>query len=277
MPTATLHGIDVHFERRGSGPRLLLLNGSGATLETSALLLAPFAEAFDLLAHDQRGLGRTAVPPGPSTMADYAADALALLDHVGWDRCAVVGVSFGGMVAQELAVTAPERVERLALLCTSPGGAGGSSYPLHELHDLPTAERTAIGTLILDTRFTDEWLDEHPRDRVIADAMAARSASGTGGGADAEARRGVLQQLEARRHHDVWDRLPRIGCPTLVAGGRYDGIAPPSNSEAIAGRIPGAELRLYEGGHAFLFQDRAALGDVLAFLGEGAVRPTRPA
>ena len=78
-------------------------------------------------------------------MADYAADALALLDHVGWDRARVVGVSFGGMVAQELAVTAPERVERLALLCTSPGGAGGASYPLHELAALPEAERAAQG------------------------------------------------------------------------------------------------------------------------------------
>ncbi len=70
-------------------------------------------------------------------MADYAADALALLDAVGWDTCRVVGVSFGGMVAQELAVTAPERVERLALCCTSPGGVGGASYPLQELAALP--------------------------------------------------------------------------------------------------------------------------------------------
>ena len=76
-------------------------------------------------------------------MADYAADAAALLDHVGWDTCRVVGVSFGGMVAQELAVTSPERVERLALLCTSPGGASGASYPLHELAALPTDERVA--------------------------------------------------------------------------------------------------------------------------------------
>ena len=83
-----------------------------------------FAKRFDVVAHDQRGLGRTEIPPTPYTMADYAADAMALVDHVGWDRCRVVGISFGGMVAQEIAVTWPERVERLALLCTSPGGAG---------------------------------------------------------------------------------------------------------------------------------------------------------
>ena len=78
-------------------------------------MLDPFTERFDVVAHDQRGLGKTSIPPGPYEMADYAADAAALLDHVGWDSCRVVGMSFGGMVAQEFAVTWPERVERLAL------------------------------------------------------------------------------------------------------------------------------------------------------------------
>ncbi|HEY4376010.1 MAG TPA: alpha/beta fold hydrolase, partial [Acidimicrobiales bacterium] len=127
MPTALINGIDVYYERSGDGPPLLFLNGSGATLATSKMILRPFAAAFDVAAHDQRGLGRTAIPPGPYAMADYAADALGLLDHLGWESCRVVGISFGGMVAQELAVTVPERIERLVLLCTSPGGIGGSS------------------------------------------------------------------------------------------------------------------------------------------------------
>ncbi len=110
MPTATINGIDVYYERAGSGSPLLFFNGSGATLESSAPLIARFRRNFDVVAHDQRGLGRTSIPVGPYTMADYAADAAALLDDVGWDRCAVVGVSFGGMVAQEFAVTWPRRV-----------------------------------------------------------------------------------------------------------------------------------------------------------------------
>src|SRR5690242_11326425 len=109
-------------------------------------------------------------------MADYAADAAALLDEIGWERARLVGVSFGGMVAQELAVTAPERVERLALLCTSPGGAGGASYPLHDLAALPEAERARVALGLLDTRFTEEWLAEHPSDRALAEMMAARRA-----------------------------------------------------------------------------------------------------
>src|SRR5215475_7324379 len=127
MPTAHLNGIDVYFEREGSGRPLLYLNGSGATLDGSALFIDPFRKAADTVAADQRGLGNTEIPPGPYSMADYAADALALADHVGWPTFALVGVSFGGMVAQEVAVTAPERIERLALLCTSPGGPDNAS------------------------------------------------------------------------------------------------------------------------------------------------------
>jgi len=262
VPTLHANGIDIYYERAGNGPRTLFLNGSGATLETSGLLIKPFAAKLDVAAHDQRGLGRSSIPNGPYTMADYAADAAAVLDHLGWSSARVVGVSFGGMVAQELAVTWPERVERLALCCTSPGGEGGASYPLHELAQLSPEERAAKGTLLLDTRYTQEFLAEHPGDRAIAEMMAARRA----GAKTAEVVRGETEQLHARAGHDVCDRLPRISAPTLVAGGRYDGIAPPANSEYIAARVPNAELRLYEGGHAFFAQDPKALPEIIEFL-----------
>ena len=115
MPTVSANGIDIYYERSGSGPKLLFCNGSGSSLATSAALISLFTPQFDVVAHDQRGLGRTSIPDGPYSMAEYAADAAAVLDAVGWERCRVVGVSFGGMVAQEFAVTWPQRVERLAL------------------------------------------------------------------------------------------------------------------------------------------------------------------
>src|SRR5579871_5508746 len=174
MPTIRANGIDLYYERQGQGRRLLFVNGSGATLASAGLLIQPFRDRFDVVAHDQRGLGRTEIPPPPWSMADYAADAVALLDAVGWESCRVVGVSFGGMVAQELAVTVPERVERLALCCTSAGGVAGSSYPLHELADLPPAERAEKGIELLDTRFTPEHLASHEDDRRLAEFFAAR-------------------------------------------------------------------------------------------------------
>src|SRR5262245_5991806 len=221
MPTINANGIDIYYERSGTGPRTLFLNSSGSTLETSALLIAPFKERLDVVAHDQRGLGRTQIPPGPYTMADYAADALALMDAVGWDRSRVVGVSFGGMVAQELAVTAPERVERLALCCTSPGGSAGASYPLQNLAALPTDERAALATKLLDRRFDDDWLASHPADQGLARMMAERRVAT---GKTAAQLRGEAEQLLARANHDVSDRLQRITCPTFVAGGLLEGI-----------------------------------------------------
>lgn len=261
MPTARLNGIDVYYERRGDGPPVLFLNGSGSTLDGMRILLDVFTDRVDLLAHDQRGLGRTEIPTGPYTMTDYATDAIALLDHVGWERARVVGISFGGMVAQELAVTVPDRVEKLALLCTSPGGSL-ASFPLHEMDALSADERTAKYLTILDTRFTPEWLAEHESDRNLVAMLAQRVL----GEKSAEVRRGEAEQLGARAGLDVLDRLDRVTAPTLVAAGRYDGIAPLPNSEAIAAGIPGAELRVYEGGHAFFAQDARALPEVLDFL-----------
>jgi pimeloyl-ACP methyl ester carboxylesterase len=266
-PTAHAGGdeeIDLYYELRGEpgAMRVLMFNGSGATIHTAAPLIDALARHCEVLVHDQRCLGQSTVPHRQPTRADYAADGAALLDHVGWHTAAVFGISFGGMVAQEFAVTWPERVERLALFCTSPGGAGGSSYPLHELAQMPAAERAAISIVNLDTRFNAEWLEEHPLDRAIFEMMADRAAAPR----TDEQRRGEAMQLEARRHHDVWDRLSRITCPTFVACGKYDGLAPPSNSEAIRSRVPRAELHEYEGGHLFAAQDPRALRDLAAFL-----------
>jgi pimeloyl-ACP methyl ester carboxylesterase len=197
-------------------------------------------------------------------MADYAADAAALLDAVGWDTCRAVGVSFGGMVAQEFAVTWPERMERLALLCTSPGGKF-ASYPVHTLADVPPEDARALGATLLDTRFTPEWLAEHDADRAIVEMVAGMQ----GAPKDAEVRRGELAQLDARSRFDALDRLGNITCPTFIAAGRYDGIAPPENAEAIAEGIPHAELRFYEGGHVFFLQDAQAIADVMEFLAAG--------
>ena len=265
MATLDLPDLTLWYERFGTpdpARRLLVFNGSGATIEASRPLIDKLAEHFDLAVHDQRCLGRTGLPPTQPTMADYAADARALVDHLGWDRFAAFGISFGGMVAQEFTVTHPERVARLALLCTSPGGAGGSSYPLHELVDLDAVERDRIALHNLDTRYDEAFLADHSFDRMIVDGMRARSSVVK----SPEQLRGERMQLEARRHHDVWDRLSAVACPTLVACGEYDGTAPAANSEAIHSRIAGSELRRYEGGHLFVYQDRRAFPDVIEFL-----------
>ena len=262
MPVDHVNGVELYWEQRGSGPRLLFCNGSGTTLQTVRPLLEAVAAKFDLLAWDYRGLGRSVPLRGPYTMADLAADAVGLMEIAGWDICRVLGVSFGGMVAQEFAVTNPERVERLALACTSTGGGGGSSYPLQELLRLRPEERGAAQLKLADSRWDERWLEAHPADRALAEGLTA----GGQDQRDPAAAAAYQAQLEARAGHDVWDRLGAITCPTLVGYGNFDGIAPVQNSTAIASRIRGAELRGYEGGHLFLFQDPAALPEFEAFL-----------
>ena len=265
MPVVHANGIDLYYELAGAGERLLFISGTGADLRRSPRLTdgSEFA-AFELLQYDQRGLGRSAVPEGPYTMSGYADDAAALLDAVGWNECLVLGVSFGGMVAQELAIRHPARVRRLVLACTSAGGAGGASYPLHELIDLDGATRVSRQLELIDTRWDAAWQAENPEMvRMITDGFQL-GRDDHGEGPD-----GPRFQLEARSHHDTADRLGRISCTTLVSGGRYDGIAPPENSRFLAEHIPGARLALFDGGHGFFMQDPAAMPAIASFLLDG--------
>jgi 3-oxoadipate enol-lactonase len=265
VPRALINGLHLHYEVAGEGPPVLFVSGTGGDLRTSpGPFDSPLARRCTLAAYDQRGLGQSDKPDERYTMADYADDAAGLLDVLGWEGVGVVGVSFGGMVAQELALRHPGKVARLVLCCTSPGGAGGASYPLHELEALPDEERSHRLLGLADVRFDEAWQAGHP-DEVEA-LLAHRRQSEAQVRGDPVAAMGARRQLEARAGHDTWDRLPSIACPTLVCGGRHDGIAPPANSEALASRIPDAQLELYEGGHLFLLQDRAAWPRITEFL-----------
>ncbi len=258
MPSFLVDDCFVYYEVFGKGQRLIFLNGSGSNIEAVRPLMDILGKYGEVAIHDQRGLGKSSVPNGPYSMGQYAQDALALADHLGWGTFAVCGISFGGMVAQELAVIAPQRVERLALLCTSAGGAGGSSYPLHELDNLSSDQRQAIYPGLLDERFTEEWFESHPNDRVYGNVAASTI--------DVEKRRGEILQLEARKNHDVWDRLHLITCETLVASGKFDGIAPSINGQSIASRIARANFQEYEGGHLCIVQDKRVLVDLIEFI-----------
>lgn len=266
MPTCDLGGVTLHYQRAGERPPLLFISGTGGDLrQKPSVFDGPMARAFDVLAYDQRGLGQSSIPEGPYSMADYADDAAGLLDQVGWDDCLVIGVSFGGMVAQEVALRHPSRVRRLVLACTSSGGAGGASYPLQDLVGLDPAARGIRQLELVDTRWDEDYRRADPaRWQALLEGFAARQAEI--GSPSPDQLRGHALQLEARSRHDTADRLHQISCPTLVCGGRFDGIAPARNSEFLAATIPGAELAMFDGGHMFMVQDRAAIPAMIEFL-----------
>ena len=265
MPQVSANGVDIYYERGepGSIP-LLFISGSGGDLRNKPNQLdSPLAKRFSLLAYDQRGLGQTSKPSDEYSMADYADDAAALLDALGIDQIALIGVSFGGMVAQELMLRHPHKVSMAVLACTSAGGEGGASYPLHEIHDLPTTQRAQTHLKVADLRHTDEWINTHPDkwQKRVELAVKGRALSET-----SAAREGAWKQLQARKEHDTFDRLKQINIPVLCTGGRYDGVAPESNMRAIHGEISNSEIEFFTGGHMFLIQDKAAYPYIIQWL-----------
>ena len=263
MSYITANGLNLWVERKGEGEPLLFISGSGGDLRNKPNALdGPLARQVEMVAYDQRGLGQSDKPSGPYSMADYADDAAGLLDEFDWATANVVGVSFGGMVAQELAIRHPGRIRRLVLCCTSPGGAGGASYSLHSLIGMDREAEAQVMIPISDTRHDAAWQAANPDAYKVMFDLRANDPW-----AD-EPRRamGAQLQLLARKDLDTWDRLPSITAPTLICGGLYDGIALPETQQRMADRIPGAQLRMFEGGHMFLIQDRAAFPAISAFL-----------
>jgi 3-oxoadipate enol-lactonase len=263
MPRTTANGVELHFERAGSGPPLLFISGTGGDLRNKPNIFdGPLPRSFEVLAYDQRGLGQSQKPDLAYSMADYADDAAALMEAQGWDEALVVGVSFGGMVAQELALRHPARVTKLVLACTSPGGAGGASFPFHDIEHLKGEARARYLIPISDTRRDEAWAKANPEAHAQFVAMAAADPYA----AEPGHAMGAHRQLEARAAHDTWDRLPAIACPVMIAAGRHDGIALPETQERMASRIPGATLQFFDGGHLFMIQDRTAVPAMAAFL-----------
>ncbi len=261
MAVVEVNGIDIYYEVHGSGPPLLAISGTGGDLRNSPPQLLPVTRHFETLAYDQRGLGRTSKPATNYTMAEYADDAAGLIRTMGWERGAVMGTSFGGMVALNLVVRHPDLVERLVLNCTSAGGES-ASYPLHELAGIDPEEAFARRMRLIDERWDPDADAPIPDLGAFYDAMV----DGMRAVPSAAVADGARRQLAARAGHDVVDALGSIVCPTLVCAGRFDALAPLENSQFLVDRIPGARLEVFDGGHLFLVQDRTAWPAIIDFL-----------
>lgn len=259
MARVRVRDLEIHYETAGSGDPVLLISGTGGDLRNTPVASNPLARRFHVIAYDQRGLGQTSKPDLAYSMADYADDAAGLLDALGIESAHIVGISFGGMVAQHLAIRHPTRVPRLVLACTSPGGDHASA-DLLALSRLSDEERAATYLPLLDTRCQPGEPIPDDLQPVLA-LMAARRPI-----TDPVDRMGARRQLEARAEHDVCGRLSEIAAPTLVIGGRNDGVAPPANLDYIADHIPDARLELCDGGHLFLLQDPTAWPRIIDFL-----------
>tara|TARA_B100000214_G_scaffold372275_1_gene350221 strand:+ start:393 stop:1196 length:804 start_codon:yes stop_codon:yes gene_type:complete len=258
MPFIAANGIQLYYEMEGDGSPLLIISGTGADLRNPRPK-NPHLNGFRVLRYDQRGLGQTASPKANYTMADYADDAASLLDSLEIDHINVIGISFGGMVAQQLVTRFPNKVNKLVLACTSPGGNNFSSFDLREIVS-DSSNKIETWLKILDSRYksSDENL---PILNMIKDALNANTRLFPHLVTD-----GLSRQLEARSQHDCRNTLRNVSHQTLIVGGRYDDIAPLKNLLEIHRLLKNSQLQIFEGGHLFLMQDKQAWPAIISFL-----------
>jgi pimeloyl-ACP methyl ester carboxylesterase len=236
--------VRIAWEERGSGTPLLLIQGLGYARWSWEPIVPALAERHRVLFFDNRGIGESDKPAGPYTARQMADDALQVLDEAGVDRADVLGASLGGMIAQELAVAAPERAGKLVLCCTHPG------VP----HGLPMPEATV--------RLFQEAASLEPEvalRRFVANALGP------------DAPESLVGELTARRLQDPpdpdgWQAQAAAGATfmgvdgidkqTLLVTGTADNVIDPGNSDVLAERIPGARVERLEGlGHLFFWEE----------------------
>lgn len=267
MPFAEASGARLYYEVHGAGEPLLLIPGFGSTVEIFVANTPALAERFRVIVFDPRGAGRSGVPvPATSySMAQFAEDCTAVLDAVAADSAHVFGTSFGGMVAQHFALLHPDRVRRVVLGCTTPGGAAHALPPPEQIATFLAASGIADPAAAVRStyplHYSDAYIAGHDAELV---ARALRNAHLR---STLEGRAG---QLTAVGGHDTWERLPELRAPVLVVHGDEDGIVPVQNARNLASQIRGARLKIYPNAkHIFFIECADELNaDIAAFLNE---------
>lgn len=248
MPIASVNGVDIAYELEGEGEEtIVLVNGLADTLETWVLQMdALLGAGYRVLRFDNRGVGRTTKPPGPYTTQLFAQDAKALVDELGVTDFHLVGVSMGGMIAQEYALAHPGDVRSLTLACTyaAPGPFCSRMFSLWA--DMaPEMGVPAVMRDVLLWAFTVPFFEDQP------DALAEFEADMATLDQPVDA---YLAQLSSIRTHDAAGRVGAIAAPALVLAGEEDILIPVSLSRRLHEAIPGSRWTTVRGGHACLWE-----------------------
>lgn len=266
MPYARARDVTLYYEIHGDGPPLALIMGLGGNLAMwDPEFIDGLAQHFRVIAFENRGSGRSDKPDHPYTIKMFADDAAALLGELAIPHAHVMGASMGGMIALQLALDHADRVDRLILCCTTPGGPHMTPPSLETLEAIANTDGLDP---IAATR----------NNRRFAFTPAFIAAQ------EEYLERKLLREVEhptppyALAHHfgaavqfNVYDRLREIRHRTLVMAGREDVMVPAPNSVLLARHIPAADLLMYaNAGHGFLTERRdECLSAMVAFLAKG--------
>ena len=249
--------IDISCELYGEGPPLLLIIGLGGVKEMwGSAFVEPLSEDFTVISFDSRGMGGTEPGGGEFSISLMASDAANLLGALGIERAHVLGYSMGGYVAQELALEQPSLVDRLVLLGTECGGAGGVRVEPGVLIELTGSQGRGTGETSHNFFFSAEWLASN-KDRLHDLFGAPGHGQGHGNAA---------RQADAMREwNGTCARLPEIGNPTLVITGTRDIVILPENARVLSELLPHSVLVEMDGGdHGLILQFPAQLARIVS-------------
>jgi pimeloyl-ACP methyl ester carboxylesterase len=250
-------GTALAYQHRGEGPPLVLLPGQANDHHWWDGVREDFHTVRSTVTLDPRGTGDSGKPRGPYSTPQLADDVVAVLDALGIGRADVYGTSMGGRVAQWLAIRHPERVRRLVLGCTSPGGPYAVERDASVRRSLAGPAPEAVREVLADLMYSPAWRAAHPGPyRTLGDPRMP-----------VHARRA---HLVASDRHDAWSELPRVAAPTLLLHGGQDRLTPPDNLRLLASRVPGARTHLFpDARHAYFEECREEAGALVrGFLAE---------
>ena len=273
MPFASNGAVKLHWESFGEGPAVLLIAGQGMTVDGWWSTIPALERSFRVIAFDHRDTGGSSQLFWPYSVAQMAQDAVAVLDAAGEQRAHVYGISLGSLVAQEVALRHPERVQSLVLGASSAGGFAAYKPPPTSFAQTFLLRAGAMGPEEAEWAAVPYTYSETTRqlhsERIGAD-IARRLASPP----EALA---YLHQAAAVGTHDAYERLNQISAPTLVVHGEQDVFIPPANALVLAERIPGAQLKLWpDAGHMYIIDEPRADREIARLLvNHSGIRPVR--
>jgi 3-oxoadipate enol-lactonase len=251
MGLARAGEIELSFERAGEGPPLLLIMGmSGTKHHWGKPVLEELRRDFETIVYDHRDAGDSTKTGRPFTIAELAVDAAGLLDALELESAHVMGISMGGMVAQELALSHPTRLRSLTLGCTYCGGEGS----LLAGEDVMRRLGEAMSSGNREQAIRTAWeVNVSPNFAANEQVYATFLQNGLKYGVPVHV---IVEQMRAIGGHDTSRRLDELSMPTLVVHGTLDQMLPVQNAHMIAERIPGSRLEIFEGvGHLFFWEE----------------------
>jgi pimeloyl-ACP methyl ester carboxylesterase len=267
MPLARLNGINISYRVEGQGEPLVMIMGFTAGRSGWMPQIPLFKKYYRVVTFDNRGVGKSDKPPGPYSTRMMADDTAKLMDLLEIEKAHIVGLSMGGMIAQELAINYPQRVMKLVLASTYARQDETSGDTLEQAKFLQLTPEKKVGAMV-------SLAFNKPFYRFTFGLLARVQTMFTG----ASGRVGIAAQSEACLKHNTLERLSSITAPTLVIVGTGDRIIKPVSSEVIAGKIPDAKLVKVQGGsHYFSFEMRKVFNrEVLNFLKSDTPSTDRP-